>query len=162
MAQLGSAGALGAYLFTNENDCNNWLSYFYNKLYSDGKWQNFTSADVIKAPALLEIFYKSIFLSFCTTNSILYEPQMPQIKGNQYLLQVWVEIFKQLINNKKKIFLMKFPEISPFSSLVLFFTLPLSANEYKFEEIKFDQVEYRQDIYVPKDKLDKTKWRKRF
>ena len=33
--------------------------------------------------------------------------------------------------------------------------LPLSANEYKFEEIKFDQVEYKQDIYVPKDKLDK-------
>ena len=23
VAQLGSAGALGAYLFTNENDCNN-------------------------------------------------------------------------------------------------------------------------------------------
>ncbi len=37
VAQLGSADALGAYLFTNENDCNNWLSYFYNKLYSDGK-----------------------------------------------------------------------------------------------------------------------------
>ena len=34
-------------------------------------------------------------------------------------------------------------------------SLPLSANEYKFEEIKFDQVEYKQDIYVPKDKLDK-------
>jgi len=34
-------------------------------------------------------------------------------------------------------------------------TLPASASEYKFEEIKFDQVEYKQDIYVPKDKLDK-------
>ena len=34
-------------------------------------------------------------------------------------------------------------------------SLPLSANEYKFEEIKFDQVEYKQDAYVPKDKLDK-------
>ena len=32
--------------------------------------------------------------------------------------------------------------------------LPLSANEYKFEEIKFDQVENKQDIYEPKDKLD--------
>ena len=33
-------------------------------------------------------------------------------------------------------------------------TLPLSANEYKFEEIKFDQVENNQNIYQPKDKLD--------
>ena len=43
-----------------------------------------------------------------------------------------------------------------FASLYLIFgsILPLSANEYKFEEIKFDQVEYKQDIYVPKDKLD--------
>ena len=32
--------------------------------------------------------------------------------------------------------------------------LPLSANEYKFEEIKFDQVENNQNIYQPKDKLD--------
>ena len=40
-------------------------------------------------------------------------------------------------------------------AIVLGSTLPLSANEYKFEEIKFDQVEYKQDIYVPKDKLDK-------
>ena len=36
-----------------------------------------------------------------------------------------------------------------FSSL-----LPLSANEYKFEEIKFDQTEKKQNIYEPKDKLD--------
>ena len=44
-----------------------------------------------------------------------------------------------------------------FASLYLIFgsILPLSANEYKFEEIKFDQVEYKQDIYLPKDKLDK-------
>ena len=32
--------------------------------------------------------------------------------------------------------------------------MPLSANEYKFEEIKFDQTENKQDIYEPKDKLD--------
>ena len=32
--------------------------------------------------------------------------------------------------------------------------LPLSANEYKFEEIKFDKTEDKQDIYEPKDKLD--------
>ena len=44
MAQLGSAGALGAHLFTNETGCNNWLSYFSFKLYSDGKWQTFSSA----------------------------------------------------------------------------------------------------------------------
>ena len=33
--------------------------------------------------------------------------------------------------------------------------LSVSANEYNFEEFKFDQVENKQDIYVPKDKLDK-------
>ncbi len=32
--------------------------------------------------------------------------------------------------------------------------LPISANEYKFEEIKFDQTENKQNIYEPKDKLD--------
>jgi len=30
----------------------------------------------------------------------------------------------------------------------------VSANEYKFEDIKFDQVEIKKDIYEPKDKLD--------
>ena len=50
---------------------------------------------------------------------------------------------------------MKSPKL--FASLYLIFgsILPLSANEYKFEEIKFDQVDYKQDIYIPKDKLDK-------
>ena len=52
VAQFGSAGALGAYLFTNETDCNNWLSYFYYKLKSEGKRQSFTSAGA----AELEIF----------------------------------------------------------------------------------------------------------
>jgi len=32
--------------------------------------------------------------------------------------------------------------------------LPLSADEYKFKEIKFDQTENKQNIYEPKDKLD--------
>ena len=32
--------------------------------------------------------------------------------------------------------------------------LSVSANEYKFEDIKFDQVEVKQDLYKPKDKLD--------
>ncbi len=32
--------------------------------------------------------------------------------------------------------------------------LSVSANEYKFEDIKFDQVEIKQDTYEPKDKLD--------
>ena len=39
-------------------------------------------------------------------------------------------------------------------SIALGFTLPLTANEYKFEEIKFDQTANKQDIYEPKDKLD--------
>ena len=33
--------------------------------------------------------------------------------------------------------------------------LPVSANEYKFEELKFDQTANKQNIYEPKDKLDK-------
>ena len=32
--------------------------------------------------------------------------------------------------------------------------LSVSANEYNFEEFKFDQVENKQDVYEPKDKLD--------
>ena len=39
-------------------------------------------------------------------------------------------------------------------SIVFISTSPLSANEYKFEEIKFDQTENKQNIYEPKDKLD--------
>ena len=30
----------------------------------------------------------------------------------------------------------------------------MQADEYKFENIKFDQVENKQNIYQPKDKLD--------
>ena len=44
------------------------------------------------------------------------------------------------------------------SSALLAFSLgsflPLSANEYKFEDIKFDQTENKQNLYEPKDKLD--------
>ena len=50
---------------------------------------------------------------------------------------------------------MIFSKTSYLLAITLGSSLPLSANEYKFEEIKFDQVEYKQDIYVPKDKLDK-------
>ena len=32
--------------------------------------------------------------------------------------------------------------------------LPISANEYKFEELKFDQTANTRNIYEPKDKLD--------
>ena len=43
--------------------------------------------------------------------------------------------------------------ISPLLPIALGSILPLSANEYKFEEIKFDKTENKQNIYVPKDKL---------
>jgi len=39
-------------------------------------------------------------------------------------------------------------------ALSLGYFLPLSANEYKFEEIKFDQTANKQNRYEPKDKLD--------
>ena len=48
--------------------------------------------------------------------------------------------------------------LSKTSALLAFFLgsiLPLSANEYEFEEINFDHVKNKQDIYEPKDKLDK-------
>jgi len=48
----------------------------------------------------------------------------------------------------------KLPKALTLIPLVFCSILPLSANEYKFEEIKFNQVENKQDIYVPKDKLD--------
>ena len=50
---------------------------------------------------------------------------------------------------------MKSPKLFAYFYLIFGSILPLLANEYKFEEIKFDQVEYKQDIYIPKDKLDK-------
>ena len=50
---------------------------------------------------------------------------------------------------------MKSPKLFVSFYLIFGSILPLSANEYKFEEIKLDQVEYNQGIYVPNDKLDK-------
>ena len=50
---------------------------------------------------------------------------------------------------------MKRFNLSPLIPLAISSILPLSANEYKFEDIKFDQFKNNQDIYVPKDKLDK-------
>ena len=49
---------------------------------------------------------------------------------------------------------MRHSKISPILLLALGSILPISANEYKFEEIKFDQPETKQDNYEPKDKLD--------
>ena len=48
--------------------------------------------------------------------------------------------------------LFKFLSLFPFALVPI---ASLEANEYKFEDIKFDQVELKQDIYEPKDKLDK-------
>ena len=49
---------------------------------------------------------------------------------------------------------MKIPKLLSPLPFVICSILPVSANEYKFEQIKFNQVENKQDIYVPKDKLD--------
>ena len=49
---------------------------------------------------------------------------------------------------------MRLSKITPLFPIVLGSMLPISAQEYKFEDIKFDQVENKQDIYQPKDKLD--------
>ena len=49
---------------------------------------------------------------------------------------------------------MKLPKISHLILLGLLPIFSVSAHEYKFEEIKFDQTENNQNIYEPKDKLD--------
>ena len=49
---------------------------------------------------------------------------------------------------------MKLPKALSLIPLAFGSFLSVSANEYKFEEIKFDQIENKQDIYEPKDKLD--------
>ena len=49
---------------------------------------------------------------------------------------------------------MKLPKALSLITLAFGSILPLSANEYKFEEIKFDQTEKKQNLYEPKDKLD--------
>ncbi len=49
---------------------------------------------------------------------------------------------------------MKLFKLLPFSPFALLPLSSIEANEYKFEEFKFDQVENSQNIYQPKDKLD--------
>ena len=49
---------------------------------------------------------------------------------------------------------MKLPSSISLFLLAFSSILPLSANEYKFEEIKFDQTVNNQNVYEPKDKLD--------
>ncbi len=49
---------------------------------------------------------------------------------------------------------MKILKVLPLIPLAFSSILSVSANEYKFEEIKFNQTENKQDIYEPKDKLD--------
>ena len=62
--------------------------------------------------------------------------------------------FKKIIIILKKKCSMNLPKTSTLLALAFGSILPLSANEYKFEEIKFDQSENKQNIYDPKDKLD--------
>ena len=50
---------------------------------------------------------------------------------------------------------MKIPKALSLIPIAFGSILPVSANEYKFDNIKFDQVENTQNIYQPKDKLDK-------
>ena len=49
---------------------------------------------------------------------------------------------------------MKLPRVLPLLPFAFGHVYSISAQEYKFEDIKFDQVENKQDIYQPKDKLD--------
>ena len=49
---------------------------------------------------------------------------------------------------------MKIPRALTLAPLALGTILSVSANEYKFENLKFDQVENIQNTYEPKDKLD--------
>ena len=49
---------------------------------------------------------------------------------------------------------MKLSKAIPLIPLAFGSILSVSANEYKFDNIKFDQIENKQDVYEPKDKLD--------
>ena len=49
---------------------------------------------------------------------------------------------------------MKLPKALSLIPLAFGSFLSVSANEYKFEELKFDQTANKQDLYEPKDKLD--------
>ena len=55
----------------------------------------------------------------------------------------------------KKIFKMKLSKFIPFLTFTLGSVLPISAEEYQFQDFKFDEVKNKQDVYQPKDKLDK-------
>ena len=50
---------------------------------------------------------------------------------------------------------MKLPRALTLIPLALGSILSVSADEYEFENFKFDQVENTQNTYEPKDKLDK-------
>ena len=63
-------------------------------------------------------------------------------------------LFSKIINNDKKLILMELSKNSFLIAIAFSSILPLSANEYKFEEIKFDLIENKQSIYEPKDKLE--------
>ena len=49
---------------------------------------------------------------------------------------------------------MKLSKALPLIPLAFGSILSVSADEYKFDNIKFDQIENKQDVYEPKDKLD--------
>ena len=49
---------------------------------------------------------------------------------------------------------MKLPRALTLIPLAFGSILSVSANEYQFEEIKFDQTANKQNIYEPNDKLD--------
>ena len=49
---------------------------------------------------------------------------------------------------------MKLPKALSIISLAFGSILSVSAQEYKFDDIKFDQIDNAQNIYQPKDKLD--------
>ena len=65
-----------------------------------------------------------------------------------------VRLFSKIINNTKKYLLMKLSKTSYLVAIAFSSILSLSATEYKFEEIKFNQTENNKYIYEPKDKLD--------
>ena len=49
---------------------------------------------------------------------------------------------------------MKLPKALSLITLAFGSIISVSAEEYKFEDIKFDQIENKHNIYQPKDKLD--------
>ena len=68
-----------------------------------------------------------------------------------YFYRKSVSKYAILLNNFK---LVKILKSLPLIPLAFGSILSVSANEYKFEEIKFNKTEIKQDTYEPKDKLD--------